>query len=214
MISTVTLLESPEVLQRGSVVEFSMTRMLFQVGITVFLVMGGMMLFMEHGLAPVPLEYRKISTVWTSTHSTHYSGTLIPLSLQYWVINLTGQFSCVYSATLTFPSEKHCHGNKRNYLSSHHRKGSSQVCFALVFGSGRCKGVVSDFIPAGLFLLLLLCACCLQESILCRNKVASPQTASKLPLTFMLLPILCQKMSNQLHSQQLLRADFLRVSEK
>lgn len=150
MASTVTSLESPEVLQRGTVVEFSVTRMLFQVGTATVLVLGGMMLFMEHGLAHVPLECWRISTVWTSRH---YSGTLIPLSPQCWVRNLTGQFSCVYSATLTFPSEKHCHDNKRNYLSSHLRRVSSQVCFALMFGLGRCKGVVSDFIPAGLFLL-------------------------------------------------------------
>lgn len=173
-ISTVTPLESPELLQRGAVVEFSMARMLFEVGIATVLVLGRMMLLVEHGLAPVPLEWRKSSTVCRSTHD---SGTLTPLSPQCWVRNLTGQFSRVYSATLTFPSQKHCHDNKRNYLSSHLRKGSSQVCFALMFGLGRCKGVVSDFIPAGLFLLLLLCACCLQESIPCRNKVASPQTA-------------------------------------
>lgn len=197
MISTVTPLESPEVLQRGTVVELSVTRMLIQVGTAVVLVLGRMKLFMEHGLAPVALECWKISIVWTSTH---YSGTLILLILQYWVRNLTGQFSCVYSATLTFPSKKHCHDNKRNYLSSHLRKGSSQVCFALMFGLDRCKGVFSDSIPVGSFLLLLSCACCLQEKIPCRNKVASPQAASKLLLTFMLQPILCQKVSNQLHT--------------
>lgn len=195
MISTVTPLESPEVLQRGTIVEFPMTRDDISGGDSCILVLGGMMLVMEHRLAPVLLERGKISTAWTSTRD---SGTLTPLSLQCWVRNLTGQFSCVYSATLTFPSEKHCHGNKRNYLSSHLRKGSTQVCFALMFGLGRCKGVVSDFIQAGFFLPLLSCASCLQESIPCRNKVASPQTASKLPLTFMLQPILHQKMSNQL----------------
>lgn len=44
----------------------------------------------------------------------------------------------------------------------------------------------------------LSCACCLWESIPHNNKVASPQTASKLPLTFMLQPILRQSVSNQL----------------
>lgn len=131
MISTVTPLESPEVLQRGTIVEFPMTRDNISRRDSCTLVLGGMMLVMEHRLAPVPLECGKISTAWTSTRD---SGTLTLLSLQCWVRNLTGQFSCVYSATLTFPSEKHCHGNKRNYLSSHLRKGSTQVCFALSLG--------------------------------------------------------------------------------
>lgn len=101
------------------------------------LVLGRMMLFMEHGLAPVPLECRKSSTVCRSTHD---SGTLIPLSLQCWVRNLTGQFSCVYSATLTFPSQKHCHNNKRSYLSSQLRKGSSQF-FLLSFELDSARGL-------------------------------------------------------------------------
>lgn len=61
--------------------------MLFQVGIATAFVLGGITLFVKHKLAPVPLEPRRIGTVWTSTHN---SGTFTPLSLQYWVRNLTG----------------------------------------------------------------------------------------------------------------------------
>lgn len=124
--------------------------MIFQVGIATALVLGGITLFIKHKLVPVPLEPRRISTVWTSTHN---SGTCTPLSLQCWVRNLTRQFSRVYSATSAFSSEKHNHESHKNYLLSRLRKGSIQVCFALGLGMGRCKGVASDFIQAVLFLL-------------------------------------------------------------
>ena len=60
-------------------------------------------------------------------------------------------FTCLLSYVIL--SKKYTHESTKNYLLLCFIKGSVQVCFALRLGLGRCKGVVSDFIQAVLFLL-------------------------------------------------------------
>lgn len=78
------------------------------------------------------------------------------------------------------------------------QKGFNTSLFCSQVRVGQRQGCCFWFYPSCFIPASLLFACCLWEIIPHSNMVASPQTASKLPLTFMLQPILCQRVSNQL----------------
>lgn len=94
------------------------------------------------------------------------------------------------------------------------QEGFNTSLFCSQVRVGQRQGCCFWFYPSCFIPALLSFACCLWENIPHSNKVASPQTASKLLLTFMLQPILCQRVSNQLQGVNIYLEQFFQERVK